>query len=425
LGVWNPFVCPTGLLLHVMGQEHKEYTWNLIAKKLVGEATPEELRELEALLRSNPELHYPMQTITDLWNTASRQDRKMAEQAFNSHLDRMRELKIDFEPAEPTEPVDRNAPAIPAYSQSTPAYNPSFPANRSSIPLHIASTRRQSKTLLMAATFCGGIILAIVWLFPAQSPQKIVAATPPQTYQSGGSGIFTGSGSRTHLALPDGTIVWLNAGSRINYEKNFGTSLREVTLTGEAFFDVAPNANKPFVIHTARIDIRVLGTSFNVKSYPTDKTTEATLIRGSIEVSIKNRPREKIILKPNEKITVANEEDTLKGPAPAGRHETNEDGSQVKVGKPTYESTSGAVIETSWKDNKLIFQDEEFSDLAKLMERWYGVVIRFSNPKEEELRFTGIFTNETIQQALDALKLTGASSFDYTINENTITIHDK
>ncbi len=80
---------------------------------------------------------------------------------------------------------------------------------------------------------------------------------------------------------------------------------------GEAFFDVAHNAERPFVIHTARIDIKVLGTRFNVKSYPTDKTTEATLLRGSIEVSIKDRPNETIILKPDEKLVVANDDSTL------------------------------------------------------------------------------------------------------------------
>src|SRR5882762_5784960 len=80
-----------------MGQEHKEYTWNLIAKKLSGEASPEELRELEDLLRSNPELHYPMQTITDLWNPSSLYDQQMAEAAFSRHVERMQDLRIDFQ----------------------------------------------------------------------------------------------------------------------------------------------------------------------------------------------------------------------------------------------------------------------------------------------------------------------------------------
>jgi ferric-dicitrate binding protein FerR (iron transport regulator) len=236
-----------------------------------------------------------------------------------------------------------------------------------------------------------------------------------------GNEIFTSNGSRTHLTLPDGTIVWLNAGSRITYEKNFDANLRAVTLTGEAFFDVAPNASKPFVIHTAHIDIRVLGTSFNVKSYPSDKTTEATLIRGSIEVSIRNRTSDRIVLKPNEKLIVNNEDSALLAKESAV-HRRKIDESLVVISKPTYEHNSGAIIETSWIDNKLIFQDEAFSDLARKMERWYGITIRFDGTGKEDLRFTGTFEKETIQQALDALKLTG--NFNYSIDGTQITIHD-
>ncbi len=171
----------------------------------------------------------------------------------------------------------------------------------------------------------------------------------------GDNEISTRNGSKSHLVLPDGTLVWLNAGSRIVYDKNFGAALREVSLTGEAFFDVARNAEKPFLIHTARIDIKVLGTRFNVRSYPTDQTTEATLIRGSIEVSIKDRPSEKIILKPNEKLVVANDDSTLHRNV-AGRSGVNTGESLVNIRKPTFEPVTCDVVETSWVVNKLIFQ---------------------------------------------------------------------
>jgi len=99
--------------------------------------------------------------------------------------------------------------------------------------------------------------------------------------------------------------------------------------------------------------------------------------------------------------------------------------SLVVISKPTYEQHSGAIIETSWVDNKLIFQDEEFADLAKQMERWYGVSIRFEDTRKQELRFTGSFEKETIRQALDALKLTDQNArFDYTIEGSVVTIHN-
>ena len=384
-----------------MGQEHKEYTWNLIAKKLSGEASPEELRELEALLRNNPELHYPMQTISDLWKGPGRGDKREAEIAFNRHLDRMNDLKIDYQPAAASTQEGLSETAVYPWPET--------------------KTRSRRSIFVLSSIF--GALLIMVWFYsrPSSQAPATVAAPISQVPAPAGSEIFTASGSRTHLTLPDGTLVWLNAGSRINYEKNFGTSFREVSLIGEAFFDVAPNANKPFVIHTARIDVRVLGTRFNVKSYPTEKTTEATLIRGSIEVSVKNKSRDRIILKPNEKLVVSNEDSISRQPAPR-RKEVRESASLVTISKPTYERNSGAVIETSWIDNKLIFQDEAFTDLTRQMERWYGVTIRFDSERQEELRFTGIFEKETVQQALDALKLT--ANFNYSIEGTQITIHD-
>ncbi len=116
---------------------------------------------------------------------------------------------------------------------------------------------------------------------------------------------------------------------------------------------------KPFIIHTTKIDIKVLGTRFDVKSYPSDKTTEATLIRGSIEVSFKDRPTEKIILKPNEKIVVANTStETVAATAKPVSKPTDEP--IVSLRGLTHEEKTGAILETAWVDNKLIFRDESF-----------------------------------------------------------------
>ena len=377
-----------------MGKDHKEYTWNLVAKKLAGEATPEELRALDELLRDNPDLYYPLQTITDLWkhtSPRSPKDIEHAEKAFAVHLDRMGNLRLGPEPEVCCEDAVPERPV-----------------------------RFRRIAFFAAPAVC--LVFGLGWYFHASRPvPPATAILPPAPASNVANEIFTANGSRTNLSLPDGTKVWLNAGSRIDYPKNFGSTRREVELTGEAFFDVATNAAKPFVIHTRRIDILVLGTSFNVKSYPTDRTTEATLIRGSIQVSIRNRPSDKIILKPNEKLVVSNDDSLLKAPE-VHHHNLKSEPSLVVISKPTYEEHTGTMIETSWVDNKLIFQEERFTDLARQMERWYGVNIRFDNPQLEELQFTGIFEKETIQQALDALKLT--ANFNYTIEGAQITIHD-
>jgi len=390
LGVFSLF--PVLIVHHyqLMGQEDKKTTWNLIARKLMGEAAPEELRELERLLKNNPELHYPMQTIIDLWKSSADLDKNEAEMAFSRHLDRVATQYPEICPGPVDTPLSKKRPA-----------------------------RRRA---LLLTAICVTLFAAMAWLYnraPHSQPAPVAHLPVPAT-----NDIYTANGSRTHLTLPDGTLVWLNAGSRLSYGKNYNSSTREVSLTGEAFFDVARNSQKPFLIHTARIDIQVLGTSFNVKSYPMDRTTEATLIRGSIEVSIKDRPSEKIILKPNEKLVVANDDSALLRSNPGRLAPSVKDESLVTIRKPTYEQSTGAIIETSWVDNKLTFKEETFGELALQMERWYGVTIRFGDPALAQLQFTGSFKEETIQQALEALKLTTLTPlFTYSIEGNQIEIN--
>jgi transmembrane sensor len=145
-------------------------------------------------------------------------------------------------------------------------------------------------------------------------------------------------------------------------------------------------------------------------------------------VNIKNRPKEKIILKPNEKLVVAVEESEEKividkklKPSIVSTKPTP----QVIIDNITYMPEDSTVIETSWMENKLIFRDESFTELAMKMERWYGVTMKFEDARSEKLRFTGTFQGETLQQALKALKITATyngETFNYNINKEVVTI---
>ncbi|MFI5152271.1 MAG: FecR family protein [Chitinophagales bacterium] len=366
-----------------MGQEH---IWNLIAKKLSGEASGEELRELQDHLRSNPEFHYPMQTVADLWHSSTVPDTEDAQQAFDRHIERMQRMGICFSP-EPN--------------------------------LTRTKKRKKNQRNILLSGIAGALVFAGLFL-----TLKILngSSSSQKTTFNDDSEVSTRNGSRTNLSLPDGTTVWLNGGSKLSYDKNYGNNLREVSLTGEAFFDVVKNGEKPFIIHTGKINIRVLGTAFNVKSYPGEKTIETSLIRGSIEVTFEDRPAEKVILKPNEKLIVANEEIPVALKKQSVR-QNNEP--IVAVSHLNFVKSDNSIAETAWTQNKLIFQDKSFKDLATEMERWYGVNIRFDNSQRDTLRFTGSFENETIQQSLDALKLAAGKSvpdFHYTIRGNEIMI---
>ncbi len=369
----------------------QEYFWNLIAKKLSGEASKEELQELEKALRQNPDLHYSMQTLIDLWKPALPDHRSQAEQAFNRHLSRLQEVDSSFD-------------VHGLYSSETPAFDNN-------------NSKSKGKKIWLASAGIIILLTGLIWYggFFHKSAAAVVASTDPSPKNSI---IYTRNGSKTNVVLPDGTQVWLNAGSELTYDKQYGNALREVNLKGEAFFDVVKNKEKPFVIHTGKINIRVLGTAFNVKSYPGEKTIETSLIRGSIEVTFKDRPSEKVILKPNEKLVVANEEFSVIG---AKRKELKKENEPiVSISHISYARIDSTVIETAWIHNKLAFQDESFYDLARKMEHWYGVSITFTDPDLDTLHFTGSFESETIQQALNALQV--SAHFKYVSEDNQIII---
>jgi transmembrane sensor len=371
-----------------------ENIWNLMAKKLSGEATTSELTELEKLLRANPDLHYSVQPLIDLWQARTDPDESAGPEAFERHLQRMEELGIDF--------------------ASATGYETGQPA---------AAKRRTRRYLLTAGVLILLVALTTIATLGRFSPKStsqpsLIAKTKAPAAIL--SEISTRNGSRTTLILPDGTKVWLNAGSKLTYDSAFGKSQRDVSLTGEGYFDVVRNKQIPFIIHASKINVKVLGTEFDVKSYPSDKTTEASLIRGSIEVTFNDQPSKKVILKPNEKLVIDNFKfqnhlapTTDNAPEKRSSPEIPRD---IAVKNLTYENKTGAVIETSWVDNKLVFQAESFDDIALKLERWYGVSIKFDNDRLKDTHLTGSFDKENIRQALDALKLT--ADFNYSIDGN-------
>jgi len=232
-----------------------------------------------------------------------------------------------------------------------------------------------------------------------------------------GNDIVTKPGSKSHVKLPDGTRVILNADSKISYPDNFVGNTREVTLEGEAFFEVHEDPSKPFIIHARSMDIKVLGTVFNVKAYPEESRSEASLISGSIEILVKNRTNGKVYLKPNEKIVIS---EPLISQEKIDEVKDNTASSMISIEKIIPDNSDDAIDEIAWKDNKLVFYDEPFSSLAVKLERWYGKTIEIRSERLRNTKFTGKFYNENIVQVLNALQKMG--NFKYTHDKNAIII---
>jgi ferric-dicitrate binding protein FerR (iron transport regulator) len=363
--------------------------WDLLSKKISAEASQAELKELEEILIDHPHWKNTADALEILGHqSTSFENNNDAEQAFERHIERIKKADIEF--------------------------NESYPSNN---PEAIISNEKNTRRGFRNWGLPAGL-LAIITLIFFIFKNNIVSSDNAVKRQSPLSQVTTKPGSKTQIQLPDGSIVWLNASSNLTYDKDFGKTLREVNLTGEAFFDVMKDPSHPFIIHTKVIDVKVLGTQFNVKAYPNDSYTETSLIRGSVEVTVKNRPNEKHYLKPNEKVSVAN--NILNESEPAVQTITRS--KPFILTQPlTYYHVDSTLIETSWVENKLIFQENEtFREVALKMERWYGINMNFADEEIGSYHIYGSFTNETITQALDALR--EGFRFHYKITGNNIII---
>lgn len=367
--------------------------WQLIARKLSGEASSVELHELEQLLRNDPHANYSKEILNDLWENRPSIDSYYTENKYKQLVLELKNRGID----EGKFSVDDH------FINNDPTAEVSKKYKKGVISFVLAS---------ILVLIIGGIYLNY-----SKNDVSLLAELPAK------SEISTKNGSKTYLVLPDGTKVWLNAGSKMTYDKSYGSKLRKVTLNGEAYFDVVRNVDKPFIIHTNKMDIKVLGTAFNVKCYSTDKTMETSLIRGSIEVTLNDR-QEKIMIKPNEKLVITNENDPDTNQKAKtqqkAQSKTTIDEPFISLSHLTLYPADNSVVETAWVKNKFVFSSETFEDIALKMERWYNVKILFTDEQLKARRFTGTFEKELVGEALNAMKL--ITSFSFSIKNNVITI---
>ena len=183
---------------------------------------------------------------------------------------------------------------------------------------------------------------------------------------------------------PDGTQVWLNANSQLLYNsENFGKEERTVNLTGEAFFDVTKNEKIPFIIHAGVVNITVKGTAFNVKAYPKQKDIETTLIRGLIEITTRQDPERKIVVKPNEKIIIPSE-------VIAEEIKANSSENSLYTISRLQKNEKHILSEIVWIKDNLEFDNQTFQDLSPQLESWFSVNIHFGNEAIKQRRFSGL-----------------------------------
>ena len=278
-------------------------------------------------------------------------------------------------------------------SDAEPVTNPAlFTRIKESIWLEKQKTAQRKITiyvwgLRIAAVLVVALVISNIFFLSNPEQNNLVAQL--QT-------ITTPMGAKSKIVLPDSSIVWLNSGSTLSFPQQFGEN-RPVTLVGEAYFEVSKN-EKPFVVSTQYGDVKVKGTSFNVKAYTDDNAFETTLEEGVVAFKVKNTENE-VILQPGEQI-----EKTAKG-------------FKVKQVETKYF--------TSWKDGKLLFNKEPFPDFIKKLERWYNVKIEYSDPELDKLWYTGTIEMETISEVMEMISKAAPVKYNFNNKTRVFTIKAK
>jgi len=338
--------------------EEERFT-ELLAKKLSGEITPDEFAGFNRLIAGNTSFQKEYESVRSYWM----QD----DEPYDNMVGILEKIK---QRAGITD-TDENTASI----------------------IEIQRPKKNRLWLRIAAAAIALIVLsASFYFFRINNPGNTAMRLAE---------LKTKNGSIAKIRLADGTLVTLNALSTLSYPKTFNGKTREVFLSGEAFFDVAKDHSHPFIVHTNQSDIQVLGTAFDIKSYKNDPQFEATLFRGSIQATLKDNPAIKVILKPTDKLLIQH--------------------TSYSLTKETYFDNSNTLnIETAWMNNKLVFKNEPFEQLANSLERKYGNNIIFKNDVLKSIKFTGEFEKEDINQILLSLKI--VTRFNYKISGNNIYI---
>ncbi|MCK4679087.1 MAG: FecR family protein [Bacteroidales bacterium] len=374
-----------------------------IIKFLLGETGKEENHLVNQWLNENDENKKYFDEIAFVWKTSG-----IAQNIEQEDVEKDRKIFIqkigallDEETMKSTEPVRRN---LQLFRSSTGA--------------------KYYQWLRIAAIFILAFCLSwTVFYFANRKPD-----TGSLVYNQ----IITTKGQKSQIILSDGTKVWLNSETTLKYSSAFNEKKREVFLEGEAFFEVQKKGNKiPFIVKTSEIDIKVLGTSFNVMAYPDEETIETTVVKGSVCIVRKDlisSPDQNIILKSNQKVTLLKKESCVilseietKKPTLIKSTKTIQSISSSEKAQILVSPEVDIELHTAWKDDRLIFQSETFENICYKLERWYDVKIHVRNEELKKYRYTGKFVHkETINQVLEILKLT--TPINYTFIQNDLYI---
>lgn len=359
---------------------HDDIDWQRLGKYIAGECSPRERREVDAWIEGDPSRKKFLEHLRRIWEAAERPPADGPDFPLDMEAEwkDMQEKMRASEQVSPS-PGDRS-PAEPSRSSRGRPTRSNAP--RSGNGMH-------QKYALLLVLLVGGLFLA-----------QQFWGTPGTGDASSDRIVVTERGERSRLQLPDGSKVMLNVDSELRFARVFGRNERVVHLDGEAFFDVASDSTRPFVVQTNKGKVGVHGTAFNVRSY-SDEDVQVAVKEGRVSLE----PRQAtsggagVELEPGELGQVTDEDAIV---------------TQRQVRMDSY---------FGWTEGRLVFRDTALPDVATRLDRWFGLEFRIQDARLDSLRLTANLKSQSVRDVLDVISR--SLGIQYRIDNNAVLLAPK
>ena len=341
--------------------------WSLLARYVAGTCTPDEIRRVEDWVRADPARRQLVAELRGLWDAAETPppgaDREVdVEEGWRRVRAGMRTDEPEGSAAEP----DRAARRRPS--------------------------RRRAPGWRAGAMV--GLLVLIGGLWLAQSLRTPAEAPTDSTYRT----VVTTPGERSRVQLADGSSVMLNVDSKLRLPSTFNQQQRVVQLTGEAYFEVDADSDRPFIVRTENASVRVRGTAFNVRGCPDEEQVEVAVREGGVSV----RPER-----------AGTQPDTVE-------LESGEIGRMGEADTTVQILAADVAPYIGWTEGRLVFEDTPLPKVVRRLERWYDLTFRIRDPALRSLRLTATLKSQSVRNVLDVIA--ASLNIRYEIDQNSVVL---
>ncbi|WP_234572323.1 FecR family protein [Rhodohalobacter sp. 614A] len=354
--------------------ENKDNIWDVIVRYLDNTMTGNDSDQLETWLNHSNENRRILHSVDQIWKASSEksQENFLKELNLEKDWDRMSE-RIDL-------------------------------SDSGSRRSRIQKFRRLRKRQQIISNLLKVAALILVAFTSVFLTLQYAPVNEPQVYEPVFKEIFTKAGERANVDLGDGTKVFLNADSKLTVPDTFSPSQRVVQLSGQAFFDVTPDKNRPFYIETNNAVVEVVGTAFDVKSYDDDEKIRVVVQEGTVELKKDKYTGEKLIINQGYLGSL------------------NRDAGEMSI-----EMVDDVSDYTGWKEGRLIFKNTPFEEVLAHIKRWYDVDVNLelSNDSLMEKEFTADLKTRSVADVFDVISMSMNIEYDINETKDTITVRNK